>query len=111
MDCSPPVSSVRGILQARILEWVAVSCSTLSSQPRNQSQVSCFAGRFFTIHATREAPLKSRSFLIQGPRILLLTSDRESRLLEERCRVSEGLRRVHSSSQLQLSASPSGRGY
>jgi len=40
MDCSPPGSSVHGILQARILEWVAMPCSRGSSQPRNQTQVS-----------------------------------------------------------------------
>ena len=49
MDCSPPGSSVRGILQTRILEWVAISFSRGSSQPRSQTQVSCIAGRFFTI--------------------------------------------------------------
>ena len=48
MDCSPPDSSVHGILQERILEWVAISSSRGSSQPRDQSQVSCIAGRFFT---------------------------------------------------------------
>ena len=40
---------VHGILQARILEWVAFSFSGGSSQPRDQIQVSCIAGRFFTI--------------------------------------------------------------
>ena len=47
MDCSPPGSSVHGILQARILEWVAMSFSRGSSWPRDQTQVSCTAGRFF----------------------------------------------------------------
>ena len=55
MDCSPPVSSVHGILQARILEWVAFHFSRASSQPRDWTQVSCIAGGFFTIRATREA--------------------------------------------------------
>ena len=55
MDCSPPGSSVHGILQARILEWVAISFSRGSSQPRDQTQISCTAGRFLTIWATREA--------------------------------------------------------
>ena len=41
MDCSPPSSSVHGILQARILGWVAISFSKGSSQPRDQTQVSC----------------------------------------------------------------------
>ena len=48
-DCSPPGSSVHVILQARTLEWVAISCSGGSSQPRDQTQVSGIAGRFFTI--------------------------------------------------------------
>ena len=47
MDYSPPGSSVRGILQARILEWVAISFSRGSSQPRDGTQVSCVAGTFF----------------------------------------------------------------
>ena len=47
MDCSPPGSSVHGILQARILEWVAISVSRGSSQPRDQNQVSCTASRRF----------------------------------------------------------------
>ena len=56
LDCSPPGSSIHGILQARVLEWIAVSCSRGSSWPRDQTQVSCIAGRHFTIWATREAP-------------------------------------------------------
>ena len=48
-DCSPPGSSVRGILQARILEWVAMPSSRGSSQPRDRTQVSCIVGGFFTI--------------------------------------------------------------
>ena len=47
MDCSPPSSSVRGILQARIVEWVAIFFS------RNRTQVSCPGGRFFTDWAMR----------------------------------------------------------
>ena len=49
MDCSPPGSSVHGILQARILEWVAISFSGESSQPRDRTRVSCIAGRHLTI--------------------------------------------------------------
>ena len=48
MDCSPPGSSVHGISQARILEWVTISCSEGSSRPKDQTQVSYIAGRFFT---------------------------------------------------------------
>ena len=44
MDCSPPGSFVHGILQARILEWVAISFSRGSSQPRDQTRVSHIAG-------------------------------------------------------------------
>ena len=54
MDCSPPGSSVHGILQARILDWVAMPSSRASSQPRDQTKVSHIASRFFTICATRE---------------------------------------------------------
>ena len=48
MDYSLPNSSVHGILQARILELVAVPFSRGSSKPRDQTQVSCISGRFFT---------------------------------------------------------------
>ena len=56
VDCSPPGSSLHGILQARILEWVAISFSRGSSQPRDRTQVSCIASRCFNLWATREAP-------------------------------------------------------
>ena len=49
MDCSLPGSSVHGILQARILEWAAISFPRGSSQARNRTQVSCIVGRLFTI--------------------------------------------------------------
>ena len=48
-------SSVHGILQARILEWVAILFSRISYQPREQIWVSCIAGTFFTIYITRKA--------------------------------------------------------
>ena len=47
MDCSLPGSSVHGILQATIMEWVVFPFSRGSSQPRDRTQVSCFAGGFF----------------------------------------------------------------
>ena len=53
--CNPMIYTVHGILQARILEWVAFPFSRASSQPRDWTQVSCIAGRFFTSWATREA--------------------------------------------------------
>ena len=52
VDCSPPGSSIHGILQARILEWTAIPFSRGSSWLRDQTRVSCFAGRFFTIWTT-----------------------------------------------------------
>ena len=55
MDCSSPGSSVHGILQARILEWLAISFSRVSSQPRDWTWVFYITGRFFTVCATREA--------------------------------------------------------
>ena len=54
MNCSPPGSSVHGILQARILEWIAISFSRGSSRPKDWTQVSCIAGRCFNLWATRE---------------------------------------------------------
>ena len=59
MDCSPPGSSVHGILLARILEWVAMPSSRGPSQPKDWTHiscVSCIAGRFLTHWATWEAP-------------------------------------------------------
>ena len=47
MDCSLPGASVHGIFQARILEWVAISFSRGSSQPRDQTQASHIVGRRF----------------------------------------------------------------
>ena len=55
MDCSPPISSVHGIVQARILEWIAIPFSRESCRLRDPTCVFCIAGRFFTIWATREA--------------------------------------------------------
>ena len=58
MDCSPPGSSVHGISQARILEWVAISSSRGSSWPGDRTHlfcVSCIPGGFFTAWVIREA--------------------------------------------------------
>ena len=55
---SLPGSSVHGILQARILEWVAIPFSRGSSWPRDPTRLSHIAGRFFTIWATRKAPIR-----------------------------------------------------
>ena len=67
--------TVHGILQARILEWVTIPISKGSSQPRDRTQVSCIAGRFFTSWATREMNSSSEnseqsqlfSFVLQNP--------------------------------------------
>ena len=61
MDYSPPGSSIHGILQARILEWVAILFSRGSSWIMVQTYISCIAGRFFAIWVISEAPLSSLS--------------------------------------------------
>ena len=66
MDCSPPGFSVHGILQARILEWVAMPSSRRSSRPRDRSQVSHITSGFFTMRATREAQKTSVPALVKG---------------------------------------------
>ena len=65
MDCSLSGFSIHGIFQARVLEWAAISFSSRSSWPRDQTRVSCIAGRCFTLWATREAP--GRSSLSSNP--------------------------------------------
>ena len=55
VDCSPPGSSVHGILQARILKWVTISFSRGSPRPRDRTRVSHIGGRHFNLWATREA--------------------------------------------------------
>ena len=61
MDCSPPGSSICGILQARILEWVAIPFSRGSSQPRDRTLVSCTVGGLFTVWVTKEGQWAVRS--------------------------------------------------
>ena len=59
MDCSPPGSPVRGIFQARMLEWIAISSCRRLSQPRDRNCVSCIScvGRQILYHCTTwEAP-------------------------------------------------------
>ena len=63
MDCSSPHSSVLGISQAKILEWIIIPFSRGSSQPSDWTWVSHIAGRFFTISATREAPYYFRTLI------------------------------------------------
>ena len=61
MVCSQPSSSVHGILQARILEWIAIPFSRGSSRCREETQVSGIAGMNFTIWATREVSVQYTS--------------------------------------------------
>ena len=61
--CSPPGSSVHGIFQARILEWVAISFSRGSSRPRDWTRVSCIAGEFFTAEP-QGSPFKTLSQIL-----------------------------------------------
>ena len=56
-DCNLPVSSVLGILQAKILGWVSIPFSRGSSQLRDRTLVSCIASGFFTIWVTKEAQM------------------------------------------------------
>ena len=77
MVCSLPGSSVHGMLPARILDWVAYPFSRGSSQPKDQTGVSCIAGRFFTCWATREAfatPVQSSPY----PWVMVLSSMKHS---------------------------------
>ena len=60
MDCSLPGSSVHGIFQARILEWIAISFSRGSSWPRDRTQVSRIVEWCFTVWATREGNKKKK---------------------------------------------------
>ena len=64
VNCSLPDSSVHGILQARIPEWVAYPFSRGSSQPRNRTGVFCIVGGFFTSWATREAIIFMWDYLL-----------------------------------------------
>ena len=70
MDCSLPGSFLHGILQARILEWVATSFSRRSSRPRDQTLVSRVAGRCFNLWATREALSQRKCFFNSIPMFL-----------------------------------------
>ena len=66
MDYSLPGSSVHGIFQARVLEWVAIAFSRGSSQPRDRTQVFHIVGRSFTIWATREVLFSKEVVKFQG---------------------------------------------
>ena len=65
MDCNPPGFSDPGISQARILEWVAIFSSRGSSQLKDQTHVSCIAGRFFTTEPPGSLQRKETNMEIQ----------------------------------------------
>ena len=65
MNCNLSGSLVHGLFQARMLEWVAISFSTGSSWLRDRTWISCIAGRWFIIWATRETPLLQKNFPTQ----------------------------------------------
>ena len=69
IDCSPPGSSVHGIFQAWILEWVAVSFSRGFSWPRDRTRASRIVSRRFTVWATREAHQKHRRVVVSFKRL------------------------------------------
>ena len=77
LDCSPPGSSLRGIVQARVLKWVAIPFSRGSFQPRDGIRVSCIAGRFFVIWATREAPKEYLNYGILATQLNILSLERK----------------------------------
>ena len=95
LDFSPPDSSVLGILQAGMLEWVAMPSSRGSSQPMERTQVSCTPGRFFTIWATKKAQTRIRirpnPCCHQSPKLQAGERDSQPLLLhpEQISRVSE----------------------
>ena len=64
MDCSPPGSSVHGILQARILEGAAIFSSRGSSLPRDGTLSSCIAGRYFTTESPGKPHPHSKQIVI-----------------------------------------------
>ena len=65
VDCSPPGSSVHGVLQERILEWVAISSSRGSSQSRDQTLVSCLSciGRWIFFFFLMTEPPRKQSYI------------------------------------------------
>ena len=86
MDCSPLGSSVHGISQARILEWVAIPFSRVSFQPRDWSWIFCIAHRFFTVWV----PYSSQFLLISNSKfILFLPTPRFRFLIKEASKEGE----------------------
>ena len=78
MDCSAPGSCIHGIFQARVLEWVAISYSRISSWPRYQIRVSHIAGRCFTIWATKRKTSTSALLTTPKPLTVWITTNCEN---------------------------------
>ena len=91
MDCSLPGFSDYGILQARILEWIAISFSRGSSRLRNWTQLSCVAGRFFTDRAVRETLLSFYYVLCGSPSFFNILYSFEYRSLQHSNRLGMSL--------------------
>ena len=86
MDCSLPGSTVHGVFQARILEWVAISFSRRSCRPRDWTRVSCIVRRCFTVWATREVFLFLVNFgyfstIINASKVLYLSKGLYTRVV------------------------------
>ena len=85
MDCGLPGSSVHGIFQARILEWVAISFSRRSSLPRDWIWVSCIVGRRFTIWATREVQSVKSKYWKDRHYSHMPTTDKVEHAVKKKC--------------------------
>ena len=85
MDCNLPGSSVHGILQARILEWVATPFSRESSQPRDWTWVPCTAGGFCIFWATWDAPMSNNAAQIVSLQFFLLRYIYSTVLISFKC--------------------------
>ena len=75
VDCSLPGSSVLGIFQTRILEWVAIPFSRGTSQPREQTHASCIEGRFFTIEPPGKQTAQTNWDRTVGASLLLIQKE------------------------------------
>ena len=84
MYCSLPGSSVHGILQARILEWVAMPSSRGSSQLRDHTWVSHIAGIFLTIWASREAHMMCKASIKMAFTLFPINPHREYHILKRK---------------------------
>ena len=107
MDCSLPGSSIHGIFQAIVLEWVAISFSRGSSWPRDRTQVSCIVDRHFTIWATREvlftikAWFQFHDFLIRITAKVIFAYDWKS-IAPQLCQVTPQVLRIPYSGQCTM---------